>query len=533
MRPQRRVPSAALVAAVALTLPAPVGAVAASQEDVIVTVSGSDAVSPAALRRAPSLGQREVLRTLARERRHGRVRVARRFWVFDGLHVVADRGVVARLRRLPAVASVRRNRVIRAAVTPPVAHAAGVQPFAGAAAIGAPTLWDRGITGGGVVVAVLDSGVDASHPALAASFKGGKGSWFDPSGQHPRAPVDTNGHGTWATGIIVGSGAGGTPVGVAPGARWIAAKVFDDRGKTTTARVHAALQWALDPDGNPRTRDAPQVLNASWDMSGSGCDLEFESDLRELRSAGIVPVFAAGNDLHDASPANNPSALAVGAVDAAGALARGSGRGPSACGTGVYPQVVAPGVDIVTTDLFGLATTQTGTSVAAPYASGALALLLARFPSTSAQRQEAALTAGAADLGSTGADQHFGHGRVDVAAAERWLERAPDVTLDPARWTVTARGGSTATAQVTLRARHGFRGRVRLSGRAAIAGARGRPVREIRLRDRAVAHVEIAIPRGARSGTHPLTISARSGSLSRSLTLGLLVRGSPHRRGSP
>ncbi len=524
-------PATLLAAAVLLTSTAAADA-HSRWADVMVTVRSTGPTAPTALRRAASPGQRAVLRFIARERARGRVRFARRLWIVDEVHLVADRDVVARLRGLASVASVRPNRILRAAPARR-ARGAGVPPFVGAGGIGADALWERGINGRGVVVAVLDSGVDASHPALAGSFRGGRGSWFDPSRQHPRTPVDSSGHGTWATGIIVGSGAAGTPVGVAPGARWIAAKVFDDRGRTTPARIHAAFQWALDPDGDPRTADAPQVVNASWDMVGGGCDLEFEPDLRELRRAGILPVFAAGNDGRDASPANNPSALAVGAIDARGALAFGSGRGPSSCGAPVYPALVAPGVDVATTDLLGLSTTQTGTSVAAPYVSGALALLLDRFPGTTAERQEAALTSTTTDLGRAGPDRQFGHGRVDVDAAATWLERAPDLTLVPARWSIGARAGGRTTARVSVRALRGFSGRVRLSGSAAIAGAGVRLPRELRVSASTAMRVQLTVPRGTRAGSYPLTISARSGRLTRSLTLGLVVRDGLPRRASP
>ena len=534
MRGGRWATAAVMAAALAATA-VPAGA-AMPMSDVIVTLR--DAAPPGGgatglergMRRSASAGQRAALRLLRRRRAEGRVRVVERFWVFDGLHVVADPGVVRELRALRDVASVAPNRVVRAPATPPRARPAQAAPASTAAAtIGAAALWDRGVTGRGVVIASLDSGVDASHPALAASFRGGPHDWYDPSGEHLRHPVDASGHGTATLGVMVGSGAGATPQGVAPGARWIAAKVFDDRGRSTTARIHAALQWALDPDGNPRTHDAPQVVNASWDIAGSGCDLAFEQDLRHLRQAGVLPVFAAGNDEHDASPANNPSAFAVGAVDDAGALAAGSGRGPSACGEPVYPQVVAPGVNITTTDLFGLSQAQSGTSVAAPYVSGALALLLSRFPGISAERQAAAIESGAQDLGAAGPDRLFGHGRLDVGAALAWLEHAPDVSLVPARWAVgAAPGGETAT-RITVQPVHGFTGTVALSASVRLRGVTpslDAPTVTIRGARRRV-RLTLRVPRGALPGTYPLTLRARYGARTRSLTTALVVREQP------
>src|SRR5262249_19713239 len=118
-------------------------------------------------------------------------------------------------------------------------------------------------------------------------------------------------------------------------------------------------------------------------------------------------IFAAGNygplAGTSASPANNPEAFAVGATDDADVLYPYSSRGPFSCGQPVYPQLVAPGVGIHTTDLYGLYADPAGRSVAAPHVAGALALLLQAFPGMSADRQAAALESGAADLGEAGA----------------------------------------------------------------------------------------------------------------------------------
>ena len=525
--------TAALTAAALAATTVPAGA-ATPLSDVIVTLRD---VAPAAgagvpglerdLRASASTGQRSALRLLSRRRAEGRVRLVQRFWVFDGLRVVAEPGVARELRALPGVASVEPNRVVR---TPATARPAQTAPVSTAAAtIGAAALWDRGVTGKGVVIASLDSGVDASHPALAAAFRGRPHDWYDPSGEHLRRPVDASGHGTATLGVMVGSGAAATPRGVAPGARWIAAKVFDDHGRSTTARIHAALQWALDPDGDPRTPDAPQVVNASWDIAGSGCDLAFEQDLRHLRQAGVLPVFAAGNDEHDVSPANNPSAFAVGAVDDAGRLAAGSGRGPSACGGPVYPHVVAPGVNVTTTDLFGLSAIQSGTSVAAPYVSGALALLLSRFPGISAERQAAAIESGADDLGASGPDRFFGHGRLDVGAALTWLEHAPDITLVPSTWAIGGAPGGAAATRITVQAVHGFTGRVTLSASAGLRGVRAsfRAATATIRGARTPARLALHIPRGAPPGTYPLTLRARSGARTRSVTTALVVSSRP------
>jgi subtilisin family serine protease len=222
--------------------------------------------------------------------------------------------------------------------------------------------------------------------------------------------------------VLVAGDASGVALGVAPEARWIAAKLFNDAGKATTTAIHQSFQWLLDPDDNPATDDAPHVVNNSWSYDAPGCDLAFQLDLQALRAAGIVPVFAAGNfgpfPSTSVSPANYPEAFAVGATNNSDLIYPESGRGPSACGEEqtTFPDMVAPGVSITTTERWALYTVQSGTSLAAPHVAGALALLLSAHP-LNADEQVAALMAGAVDLGELGADNTFGHGRLDALAA--------------------------------------------------------------------------------------------------------------------
>ena len=177
---------------------------------------------------------------------------------------------------------------------------------------------------------------------------------------------------------------------MAPGATLIAARVFDDRGATTATAMHLAFQWLLDPDHDPATADAPRVVNASWALgAGPSCNLAFQPDVRALRAAGILPVFSAGNfgptAATSASPANYPESLSVGAVGATDTVWAYSSAGPSTCGgrTRVFPDLVAPGVSVLSADLFGGFQYLTGTSVAAPHVAGAAALLLGAHPTLS------------------------------------------------------------------------------------------------------------------------------------------------------
>ena len=131
---------------------------------------------------------------------------------------------------------------------------------------------------------MLDTGLTPGFPQLATA----PGSWFDPYDQHTTPfDEDSRGHGTEVAEIVAS---------MAPDVRIIAARVFSDGGRSTTSAVHRVFEWVLDPDGNPKTDDAPSVVNGSWDDGEPGrCETEFDSDIAALRAAGIVPVFAAGN----------------------------------------------------------------------------------------------------------------------------------------------------------------------------------------------------------------------------------------------
>ncbi len=380
--------------------------------------------------------------------RQGSVTAFTPLWVFDGLSVTATAATIEDLARLPEVQSITPD-AIDIAIS---GKGSSVQAEQNLSVIHAPALWNLGFYGQGKVIASMDSGVDISHPDLTGQWRGGTNSWYDPYGQHPVTPVDFSGHGTWTMGVMVGGSAGGTAIGVAPQAKWIAVKIFNDQGSATATAIHQGFQWLLDPDGNPNSMDAPDVVNNSWAISGPGCDLQFQLDLQALRAGGILPVFAAGNfgpgSSTSSSPANNPEGFAVGATDNLDNLYAYSSRGPSACGESelVYPEVVAPGVNIHTTDLFGFYTDASGTSLAAPQVAGGLALLLSAYPGLSADTQQSALTISAADLGAPGPDNDYGYGRIDLLAAYNWLASAPAPTPTPLP---TATPAPTATAAPT------------------------------------------------------------------------------------
>lgn len=300
-----------------------------------------------------------------------------------------------------------------------------------------PALWDQGFKGAGVVVATMDTGVDILHPMLRRKWRAGSNSWFDPHGEQSH-PYDALGHGTQAMGVMVGDAG----MGVAPNAKWIAVRLFNASGRASMSDIHLAFQWLLDPDGDPDTLDAPDVVNASWALtgrSGGSCITEFSEDIRTLKAAGIAVVFAAGNDgpmpNTSNSPGNNPGVLSVGAIDSDFEVARQTSRGPSACDGSVFPRVLAPGVAIRTTDLShgGQAsyTTVSGSSLAAPHVSGVLALLAGAVPSASVAELEAAVLTSQQPMGvgkKSGKAELLG--RLDALAALKVLQAQPHHSAD-------------------------------------------------------------------------------------------------------
>ncbi|MFF5081584.1 S8 family serine peptidase [Actinoplanes sp. NPDC000266] len=251
-------------------------------------------------------------------------------------------------------------------------------------AIGADRVWSElGIRGAGVVVGASDSGVDGTHPALSANFRGGDDSWLDPW-NGTRVPVDHGGHGTHTTGSAVGGGG----IGVAPDAQWVGC-VNMDRNLSSPARYLDCLQFMMapfpaggDPIADGRPGRGPQVLTNSWNCPVvEGCDLAtFTPATAAFAVAGTFVVASAGNGgpgcaTVNLPPGPYPDVVTVGATDHAGAVAAFSSRGP-----GAKPDLVAPGARIRSALPGGGYGEMSGTSMAAPHVAGVVALMWSAVP---------------------------------------------------------------------------------------------------------------------------------------------------------
>lgn len=378
-----------------------------------------------ALKDKTDLSQRDLRKLLKK----ARIKKIKPLWMINAVAVTVPIELIDQLALLPGIDSIRLDSTLALPQTQVVDSAPAEWNLN---TINADQLWAFGFTGQGIVVAGIGTGVDAEHQDLIGKYRGGNNSWYDPNDEHA-TPYDASGHGTQTMGLMVGGDAGGTSIGVAPGAQWIAAKVYNDAGIASYSAIHQGFQWLLDPDNNLDTDDAPDVVNGSWGFNVflDQCFTEFQPDIQALKLAGIAVVFSAGNEGPDhgtsMSPANYSESTSVGAVDMNLSVASFSSSGPSACDSDIYPKLMAPGVFVKTTDLtFGGLFTDSylytsGTSFAAPHVAGSYALLKSAFPDVSLAELESALQQTAMDLMTTGPDNDSGYGLVDVTAAYNQL----------------------------------------------------------------------------------------------------------------
>jgi subtilisin family serine protease len=390
----------------------------------------------AALQETADRSQRALLAALEREERRGRVAAVHPYWVFNGMALRATPAVIARLAGRPDISLISLDRPMPG----PYDEGGKALPSTddsewNIAKVSAPQVWAAGYDGSGIVIGSFDTGVELSHPDLESRYRGGTNSWFDPYGQHS-TPVDLagswTGHGTHTTGTVLGGNAGGTDIGVAPGAKWIAAKAWDDNGSGTTAAFLEIFEWMMDPDGDPATDDAPAVVNNSWGFTSYGCETTYLGPVQAWVAAGIFPSFAVHNYgpgyASARSPGNFLESIGVGNTDSNDIIYYSSGRGPSACDVNVVkPDVSAPGVDVRSSVPGGGYDLKSGTSMATPHVTGGVALLLDVNPMLSLEALESALKEGAVDLGDPGPDWDFGWGRIDLEASACLV--LPEVSL--------------------------------------------------------------------------------------------------------
>jgi subtilisin family serine protease len=299
--------------------------------------------------------------------------------------------------------------------------------------VGAPEAWQAGHTGAGTKVAVLDTGIDTTHPDLAGAVVEARN--FTSSD----TTDDIVGHGTHVAATITGSG---KYQGVAPDAGLINGKVLDDAGYGTESQIIAGMEWA--------TASGADVVNMSLGSRrpSDGTDPISQALNRLTADTGALFVVSSGNEGPSegtiGSPAAADAALTVGAVDRSDALAASSSRGPRLGDGAIKPDITAPGVDIVAakaangwigTPVGDRHVALSGTSMAAPHVAGAAAVLAGQNPKWTAEQLKAALV-GSAKPSPAVSTHHQGTGRLDVARAARQnvFATPTGLSLGTAKW---------------------------------------------------------------------------------------------------
>ncbi|MFD3696198.1 S8 family serine peptidase [Streptomyces sp. NPDC058646] len=393
------------------------------------------------------------------------------YWIVNAVRVVGSEKLAGALAQRPEVSRIAADDKV---TLPKPAEGSREKAVADAVEwnidrIKAPQVWDQaGVRGEGIVVANIDSGVDHTHPAVNNQYRGknADGSydhnyhWFDPAGIcSTAAPCDNNDHGTHTMGTMVGDDGGTNKIGVAPGAKWIAAKGCESNS-CSEASLLASGQWIVAPTDlngqNPRPDLAPHIVNNSW--GGSGGDTWYQEIVETWRAAGIFPAFSNGNSGPGCSTSGSPgdyaSSYSSGAFDINNAIASFSSRGAGPGGI-VKPNIAAPGVNVRSSVPGGGYEAFSGTSMASPHTAAAVALLWSAAPALEGDvvQTESLLDGTAQDTdssqcGGSPADNNvFGEGRLDVLAA---VNAAPRGAIGALGGTVRSGSGEpVAGAKIT------------------------------------------------------------------------------------
>ncbi len=388
------------------------------------------------------------------------------FWITNALRVRGNEAVVDELAANPAVDAI--SAPVSYELPDPVEDGSrsGVTAVEwNIARVNAPQVWSQfGVRGEGIVVANIDSGVQYNHPALVRQYRGNVGggsfdhnyNWWDPSGvcgSPSVTPCDNNGHGTHTMGTMVGDDGAANQIGVAPNARWIAAKGCENNN-CSDASLLSAGQFIIAPTdltgANPRPDLRPDIVNNSW---GGGHGDPWYADMVDAwRAAGIFPQFSAGNDGPACGSAGSPGdyaqSYAAGAFDINGAIAGISGRGASALG-GTKPDIAAPGVNVRSSIPGNGYAPGTGTSMASPHVAGTVALMWSAAPEYKGNIEATieALDATAHDVsdlqcGGTVANNNvWGEGALDALGAVQFVEDDDPDEVITVTGTVTDGGG--------------------------------------------------------------------------------------------
>ncbi len=318
---------------------------------------------------------------------------------------------IAELQSKPGVAYVEED--VRVSIIEPVSGSLEYLNSWGVAHIGSEVVHGMNTTGVGVKVAVLDTGVDDTHPELAGNIRGGVSFLNgDPDSNSQDYFDDSwNSHGTHVAGIIAAAANGIETVGVAPSASIYAVKVLDSGGAGYLSDLIAGIEWAIENEMD--------IVNFSIGLRqdhqalADACAKAFEAGTLLIAAAGNTGNYAFGEVLY---PARYASVMAIGATNQDNSLNYMSAYGPDV-------DLVAPGDSIYSTTVGGY-NILTGTSQAAPHVAGVAALILSAGlddldgdGAVDNRDLRLRLQTAALDLGDVGRDDTYGYGLVNAKAA--------------------------------------------------------------------------------------------------------------------
>jgi thermitase len=303
--------------------------------------------------------------------------------------------VITALQQNSLVEYAEPNYIIRAVLTPNDTYFLSHQW--NMPQINAPQAWDITTGSSDLIIAIVDSGIDLDHPDLSGKIILG----YDYVNED-WDPDDDYGHGTHVAGIAAAWTNNGQGVaGVSWGAQLMALKVLNAGGTGNHADVASAVTYATD--------NGAKIINLS--LGGDFNDQTLRNAVVYAHNAGCVVVAATGNDNGPVLyPAKYTEAFAVAATDSSDQRYWLSNYGPEV-------DVAAPGVSIYSTYFTGGYTYMTGTSMAAPHVAGLAALIWSACPGYTSAQVESRIETTAVDLGPSGWDQYYGHGRIDAHAA--------------------------------------------------------------------------------------------------------------------
>ena len=402
--------------------------------------------------------QADLLNYLENKSNYNEAKVIHRFWITNVITCMASEEVIYELALRSDISRIDIDEERNLLSNEPVENKPLSSPLMGVDEItynvlkvNAPDVWALGFTGEGIVVSVIDTGVNYDHDDLADHM------WEDPS--YPNHgwdfynndddPMDGHSHGTHCAGTVAGDGTAGSQTGMAPDASIMALKVLADGGDGTESGVWQAIEFTVDHGGDVIS------MSLGWAHSWNPDRATWRNTMDNALAAGVIASVAAGNEDGNINnpddvrtpgdcppPWLNPdqtliggisAVVCIGATDSNDDIAYFSSLGPSEWESIdpyfdypfnpeiglIRPDVSAPGVDVKSCDAFNTSgySYKSGTSMATPGVAGVMALLLSKNPNLTPEDITIVLETTAIELGTPGKDNVFGSGRVDALGA--------------------------------------------------------------------------------------------------------------------